>query len=234
MRATVIAGAEIRPLLTGLLPDVVAFAEVYDDASALPLYPEEWEAISRAVQERRREFATARTLARACLAQLGHSPVPLLPDADRAPRWPPGFVGSMTHCDGFRAAAVARAADLASLGIDAEPHEALPEGVLDSVTVPAERGPLTTLAATHPGIAWDRLLFSAKESMFKAWFPLTRRWLDFTECVIEFEPEDGTFSGRVLMMGHTQGSGASEALTGRWAVSASVGGGHLATAVSID
>jgi len=196
------AGAGIWPLVRGLLPEIVVVAEAYDDDSALPLYPEEQAVVSRAVEERRREFATVRTLARSCLARLGEPPAPLLPDAHRAPVWPAGFVGSMTHCDGYRAAAVACAADLASVGIDAEPHEALPDGLLDFVSIPAERGPLAELAMRRPDVAWDRLLFSAKESVFKAWFPLTRRWLDFTECAVEFDPEAGTFRGRLLVPGN--------------------------------
>ena len=66
-------------------------------------------------------------------------PQPVLPGERGAPRWPAGVVGSMTHCAGYRAAALVRAADLASLGIDAEPHGPLPEGVLRRVALPAER-----------------------------------------------------------------------------------------------
>ena len=60
------------------------------------------------------------------------------PGAKREPLWPAGVVGSITHCDGYRAAAVARATDLATVGIDAEPHEPLPDGVLAAIALPAE------------------------------------------------------------------------------------------------
>lgn len=81
----------------------------------------------------------------------------------------------MTHCDGYRAAAVARRETIASIGIDAEPHAALPDGVEKLTALPEERMALTRLAVTHPHIHWDRLLFSAKESVYKAWFPLIRQ-----------------------------------------------------------
>ena len=71
--------------------------------------------------------------------------------ASAAPRgWPAGLTGSMTHCDGYCAAALVRAADLASLGIDAEPHGPLPEGVLARVALPAEAERLRRLAGDEP------------------------------------------------------------------------------------
>ena len=87
----------------------------------------------------------------------------------------------MTHCAGYRAAAVARSGDLAAVGIDAEPHAPLPPDVLELVARPEERVELTALEEARPDLHWDRILFSAKEAVFKAWFPLTRRWLDFTD-----------------------------------------------------
>ncbi|MFD0027341.1 4'-phosphopantetheinyl transferase family protein [Streptomyces sp. NPDC055059] len=94
----------------------------------------------------------------------------------------------MTHCPGYRAAAVASRTRLLSLGIDAEPHAPLPAGVLDLVADPVERAALARLARTHPGVHWDTLLFSAKESVFKAWFPLMGSWLDFTDARLHFRP----------------------------------------------
>lgn len=116
------------------------------------------------------------------------APQPVLPGERGAPRWPEGLVGSMTHCDGYRAAALVRATDLASLGIDAEPHTPLPDGILPSVSLPAERVRLARLTAGQPAVHWDRLLFSAKESVYKTWFPLTGKWLDFEEADIEIQP----------------------------------------------
>lgn len=77
----------------------------------------------------------------------------------------------MTHCDGYGAAALVRLTDLASLGIDAEPDGPLPDGVLESIALPAEVALLRRLGGARPGVHWDRLLFSAKESVYKAWYP---------------------------------------------------------------
>jgi 4'-phosphopantetheinyl transferase EntD len=168
------------------------------------------------------------------MAQLGVPPAPLLPGERGAPRWPAGLVGSMTHCQGYRAAALARAADLASLGIDAEPHGPLPDGVLPSVALPAERRRLTLLGARRPAVHWDRLLYSAKESVYKAWFPLTGEWLDFEEADIEISLSPGTssyghFHAALLVPGPVVGGRRLGHFEGRW----TVGRGLIGTAVTV-
>lgn len=198
--------------LDALLPPEVATAEAYGDGTdeaVARLFPEEAAVVAKAVAKRQREFAAVRVCARRALTALGLPPAPLLPGQRGAPRWPEGVVGTMTHCAGYHAAAVARAGDLASLGIDAEPDGPLPAGVLDVIALPAERDRLAGYAAERPDVAWDRLLFSAKESVFKAWYPLTGRELDFTEADLTFSP-DGTFTASLLV------PGPLPAFTGRW------------------
>jgi 4'-phosphopantetheinyl transferase EntD len=163
-----------------------------------PLHPEETAAVARAVPKRRHEYAAGRACARAALARLGIPPGPLLRDAHRgAPLWPAGVVGSITHCDGYRAAAVARSTDILTLGIDAEPHDRLPDGVLDAIlATDAERAALAELALRAPDIHWDRLFFSAKETVYKAWYPYHRRFLSFQEAELLFTAgADGTEPG---------------------------------------
>ncbi|MEU8134754.1 4'-phosphopantetheinyl transferase superfamily protein [Streptodolium elevatio] len=188
--------------------------ECFDDPPGTELFPEEEAHIDRAVDKRRREFTTVRRCARLALGRLGFAPAPLLPGLRGAPGWPEGVVGSMTHCAGYRAAAVATGAKVLTIGIDAEPAEPLPAGgVLHSVTSELERARLAEYAAAHPEIAWDRLLFSAKEAVYKAWFPLTRRWLGFEEADVAFDPEGGTFTARLLVADRPV-----DGFTGRWAV----------------
>jgi 4'-phosphopantetheinyl transferase EntD len=168
-------------VLAERLPASVAVVESFGDVCDVPLFDAEERAIRNAVVKRRSEFATVRHCARLALANLGIDAGPIAPGQRGAPAWPPGVVGSMTHCQAYRAAAVARDADVRGLGIDAEPNQPLPEGVLDLVSSAAERRHLDGLAADEPTIAWDRLLFSAKESIYKTWFPLAREWLGFEE-----------------------------------------------------
>lgn len=212
-------------MIEELLPvPVVAMETFGPDATAeAALYPEEAALVAQAVPKRRREFATVRVCARRAMDKLGVAPRPVLPGERGAPGWPPGLIGSMTHCENYAAAALARATDLASLGIDAEPHGPLPEGVLEAVALPSERARLTGLAARHPQLHWERLLFSAKESVYKAWFPLTRSWLDFSEADIELIPDpanetSGALRAELLVPGPLVAGRRLSHFEGRWTV----------------
>ncbi|MGI5379542.1 4'-phosphopantetheinyl transferase family protein [Streptomyces sp. CA-251387] len=223
-------------MIEELLPDTVVTVEAYGDEEPpnTVLYPEEEAIVLQAVAKRRREFAVVRACARRAMEKLGVPPQPILPGERGAPAWPAGLAGSMTHCDGYGAAALVRATDLASLGIDAEPHQTLPEGVLPAVALPAEAERLRRLAGDHPGIHWDRLLFSAKESVYKAWFPLTGQWLDFTEADIDVfadpgEQYSGGLRARLLVPGPRVGDRRVDLFEGRWTVRR----GLVATAVSV-
>lgn len=198
------------------MPAGVSAREIFHDPAEASLFPTEEAVLARAVDKRRREFTTARWCARRAMAALGVAAAPLVPGRGGAPTWPPGVVGSMTHCAGYRAAAVGLAADFTTIGIDAEPQGPLPAGVLDLVTVETERAHLARLAAEVPGPSWDRLLFSAKESVYKAWFPLTGRWLGFEEALLSIDPRRGTFTARLVAPGLASDGTPLEAFTGRW------------------
>jgi 4'-phosphopantetheinyl transferase EntD len=193
--------------------------EAFEDMPGEAPFPGEEDLIARAVEVRRREFITARRCARAALRAFGIPDAPIRSGPHREPRWPAGMTGSITHCAGYRAAAVARTTDVHLLGIDAEPNAPLPAGVAESITVPGELDMLARLAGTHPGTEWGRLLFSAKESVYKAWFPLTLRWLDFTEARLTIDPDAGTFAATLLVDGtRTDGGSPLSVLRGRFAV----------------
>ena len=203
-------------MLADIVPAQVAAEEAFGDAAGAALYPEEEAVVARAVDKRRREFAAVRACARAGLARLGMPPVPIVPGPRGAPQWPPGIVGSMTHCAGYRASAVARAEDMLTLGLDAEPDDRLPERVLDAVASADECAGLAALPAGAGVPSWDRLLFSAKESVYKAWFPLTGRWLGFAGAAVTINPGDGTFTARLLVDAPVLDGQPLTGFTGRW------------------
>ncbi|WP_369226014.1 4'-phosphopantetheinyl transferase [Streptomyces sp. R39] len=214
-------------MLERVLPSSVRWAHCFEDRDA-ELFPEERVVVAGAVPRRQAEFATVRACAREVLAALGYPPVPLLPGAYGAPGWPDGVVGSMTHCAGYRAAVVAHSSDVATLGIDAEPHDKLPRGVLRAIARPEEHRMLAALP-TASGLAWDRLLFCAKEAVYKAWFPVARRWLGFEEATVEIVP-DGTFSVRLHTRGPDLLGRPLTGFAGRWATSDTL----IVTAVTVE
>jgi 4'-phosphopantetheinyl transferase EntD len=206
-----------------ILPGPVASAEAFDDPPDAQLYPEEERVLVRAVDKRRREFRTVRHCARVALRDLGLPAAPVLPGAHREPLWPAGVVGSMTHCAGYRAAALALRSEMLTIGIDAEPHEPLPPDVLESVADDQERAGLDGLGASA---CWDRILFCAKETVYKAWFPLTGGWLGFEDASVTISPPPpgaaafpaGAFSARLLVPGPSLNGAALTRFDGRWLV----------------
>jgi 4'-phosphopantetheinyl transferase EntD len=183
------------------------------------LYPQEDELLRNCSVKRRTEFAAARACARRAAAALGLRIGPLMPGPSGAPQWPEGVTGSLTHCKGYRAAAVARREDFRTIGLDAEPHVPLPHGVSGLVASPAECEALNALSAADPHTAWDKLLFSAKETVYKTWFPLTGQWLRFRDATVSLE-RDGHFRATVL---------GEHLMLGRWVHT----GSHLVTLIAV-
>ena len=101
-----------------------------------------------------------------------------------------------------------------------EPHGVLPDGVLSAISLRAERHAIAALPA---GLHWDRVLFCAKEATYKAWFPLTQRWLGFEDAHITFDVDSagttGTFVSRILIDPAARSGPPLTELAGRWSVS---------------
>jgi 4'-phosphopantetheinyl transferase EntD len=179
----------IAPLFGPLCVTEEAVPRLVDDE----LFPEERSHIARAVDKRRAEFGTARVCARRALARLGFEPEPLVPSEDRAPRWPAGIVGSITHTKGYCSVVVARAEHCRSVGLDAEQDVPLAEGLIEKICTPAERAFLRERAAGDAIV-----YFAAKEAYYKCQYPLTKSYLDFQDVELEVDFERATFRGRVI------------------------------------
>jgi 4'-phosphopantetheinyl transferase EntD len=212
-----------------ILPGAVATAEGRGEDGDASLLAGEGAIVARAVEKRRREFAAGRDCARRALGRLGVPPAPILSGERGEPLWPEGVVGSITHCDGYWAAAVARAVDVLTLGVDAEPNAPLPDGVLGDVARAEELPRVAGLAAADPSVRWDRLLFSAKESVYKAWFPLARRWLGFEDAELSIDSAVGAFTARLLVEGPTVAGRPLTGFEGRWLVR----DGLIVTAITV-
>jgi 4'-phosphopantetheinyl transferase EntD len=213
-----------------ILPAGVIAMETRDELMDARLYPEEELVVGRAVEKRRREFTTARVCARMALAELGFPAGPIATGERGEPLWPAGAVGSITHCDGYRACAVARSSEMLTVGIDAEPHAALPDRLIEDIATAEELPSLRELESELPSVHWDRLLFSAKESVYKAWFPLAKRWLGFEDAVVEIDSQAATFTARLLVEGPALAGHPLREFSGRW----SVCDGIIVTAIAVS
>lgn len=155
---------------------------VTDPAQDTALWDEEAAAVARAIPKRRTEFAAGRCAARAAMAEIGFAPTAILQGGDRAPIWPAGLAGSIAHCDTCCVSVVALQEHYAALGVDVEPATPLADDLIAVICTPAERAWLA--GETDPGLA-AKMIFSAKEAVYKAQYPLTRRIIGFDAVTLD-------------------------------------------------
>jgi 4'-phosphopantetheinyl transferase EntD len=214
-------------VIASLFPDGVVTVCATPEMERDPLHPEERARAQRMGEKRRREYALGRACARRALAELGIEGFALLSGEKREPLWPDGVVGSLTHCRGFCAAAVARRGAVLGIGLDAEPAEPLAARLLDRVCSPDEKTRLEALP-NPGGCGWGIVLFSAKESLYKCYFPLTRRFLGFRDAEVRLDPDHASFTARLLREAAPAALGA-RSFRGRYCV----GDSHVVTAVTL-
>ena len=195
--APVPSGSAPLASLFGGTPVVVAECALPDQMP--PIEPAEVAHVAQAVPPRRIEFATGRWCARRALRRLGVGSFVLHSGPDRAPVWPAGIVGSITHTravpGGYCGVAVARAGDVRALGVDAERADALKEEVWPAVLTDDERRWLDGQPERHQGAT---LIFSAKECFFKAQYPLSHRFLEFHDVAVDVDLGSSTFEARII------------------------------------
>ena len=215
-------------MIESLLPENVQVVVARPEMEQEPLHPAEALRTSGMASKRLREFTLARACARRALAGLGVVDFPLCNGEDRAPIWPDGIVGSITHSRGVCAVAAARERDVRGIGLDAETLRPLEPAVLERITSDSERAHLDSLPpARHPG-GWGLLVFSAKEAFYKCYYPLTRTFLGFHDAEIEVDASAGRFVARLVRQDAPAADGLRR-FEGRFAV----GSDYLATAVSL-
>jgi len=188
------------PLLPHLFSKRVATFEVGFGAGLAPLFDEEASLVARAIEKRKWEFQAGRHCARRACAELGIPEIAILSGPDRAPLWPAGAVGSITHTGAgeraYAAAVVARSSDVRGLGVDAELAQPLPAELEARVLTARERAFVDSLDASERGLT-AMLHFSAKEAFYKCQYPLTQRFLGFQDVEVEFELGRNCFHARL-------------------------------------
>jgi 4'-phosphopantetheinyl transferase EntD len=173
-------------LATALFPRGVVAVDAYGVTSATELFAAEAESVTGAVYKRKQEFAAGRSCARLALSALGCSPAPLRAGPDRAPVWPKGVTGSISHTTGYCIAAVARKSSYPAIGVDAECIGRVTEDLWHSLFVDDEllwlyRQPESERAESAT------ILFGAKESFYKLQYSLTQAWLGFKDVCVSVD-----------------------------------------------
>ncbi|MBN9217717.1 MAG: 4'-phosphopantetheinyl transferase superfamily protein [Mesorhizobium sp.] len=143
------------------------------------LLPDEARSMPARQPTMRRASGAARFLAHRLLADAGFDGFAVLRTPSGAPAWPEGMTGSLAHDDDMAVAAVAAIGDVGSLGIDVEPALPLPDDLLPLVATPADR-----IGAVEERLA-GRLLFAAKEAVYKAAYPLDHRVLGYEDIAVD-------------------------------------------------
>jgi len=181
-----------------LPPGVHAACRAIRGGEQALLLPEEAASLTSQKDRMRDASGAARHAARGLMVQAGLDVAPVRKTASGAPVWPPGVVGSMAHDDEFAVAAVASAGAFGGLGLDIEPAEPLPEDVAAIVRMPGD-----ILDGVEEKLA-SRLLFAAKEAVYKAIFPRDELILGFEDAVIDFTRGQGrTRTGRSVRLVYT-------------------------------
>lgn len=166
--------------LEGILPQFCYAAELYGEGHSRWLTEDETKCIAKAVPKRIKEFAAGRACARRALLELGFEGASIATRPDRQPVWPVGIVGSISHTNGYCAAAVATEENLYAVGIDCELIGAVDNTLWKLVSTDRERTWLYSLDSRNATLA-ATLLFAAKEAAFKCQYPSTKEWWDFQD-----------------------------------------------------
>jgi 4'-phosphopantetheinyl transferase EntD len=209
--------------LDALFPPGVATVLSLTIPAESGLLPGEEPSTGPAAPARLAEFRHGRICARAALARLGRGAVAIPVGQDREPCWPVGVVGSISHAGEAAAAAVSLASRHAALGLDLEPATGIEADLWPRICRPGEIAALPTTRTAHHA----QLVFSAKESAYKALWPVLRQFLDFHDLEIRFAGDQESFA----VVSHAAACPAALAgrLDGRWLEV----GGLIATAVTL-
>jgi 4'-phosphopantetheinyl transferase EntD len=223
--------SELNPDLVQGLTELVlpkGLAIVARDPRRIPVTvdPQEGIAVKDAVPRRVAEFHAGRAAARAAMVALGMPPRPIPMGPDRAPIWPNGLAGSISHSADACVAAVGLRDDWAGVGVDLEEATALDPLLVGEICTKSEQRWLGKQPPSERGLM-AKLIFSAKEAAYKAQYPISRVVFGFDVLEITIDRDATRFEA---VFQSSQGSiPAGAVLVGSYAHAA----GLLVTGVAI-
>ena len=169
----------VQALQTLLVPGLLLGHRVIMPGDEDALFPAELAGREQATLKVRRQSGAVRIVARDLLEQLGHTDAALPRLSNGAPQWPDGIVGSMAHDKRVAVAAVMPSTGSSYIGIDVEPAEPLPPKVMETISTPGEQ------RRYDPDVLEGRILFCAKEAVYKAFNSKTGQRLGFQDVDID-------------------------------------------------
>jgi len=179
--------SEYEQALREQLPQSILISCATDQDWETSVFPEEEALIEHSIGKRQREFRAGRHCAHRVLNQLNHKNFVVLRGDKRAPIWPQGITGSISHSGAVCAAAASMDPNIVSLGIDIEEHIPLKEKLTPKICTSSEVDQIRVLNKLAKAYAWEKIIFSVKESVYKAWFPVFGSYLDFLEVKLLFD-----------------------------------------------
>ncbi len=168
--------------LSNVIPKGFALGlSCFEAFNGFTLYPEELACLSpRASSKRRNDFHLGRAAAHEALLNIGLDGQAICKGANGAPLWPGDAIGSISHKDDVAVSVVAAAQTCRGLGVD-----------LESVSTPMikevagrichDREMNWVLEQDSTTDLRLKMIFSAKEAIFKAMNPLTGDYFSFKE-----------------------------------------------------
>lgn len=166
-----------------------------------PLCAEEEALVARAVQKRIREFRAGRNCAHKLFRQAGIQCNALLKGKQREPNWPDGWVGSISHTKGLCVVAIAPKNQYQSIGLDVEQATPLDPNVLSLICSNEEQNRIRQISQSGgqnlASVPYSKIIFSAKESIHKTYFPLNYHTLDFLDADVVLDINSGKFSATI-------------------------------------
>jgi len=148
--------------------------------------------MARMAPVRQRAYAAGRVAAHNAMVDLSLPKRPVLMAPDRAPIWPEGLVGSLSHSQTCCIAALGPSDRFRALGIDVEEATRLDSDLLPTVCTNAELGWLAAQPTTDAGLL-GKLIFSAKECAYKCQYAVTRALFGFDTFEITPDLDTGQF-----------------------------------------
>lgn len=200
-----------RPLFS----DSVALGWADPTAPMPRLLGDEVFAIDHATTARAREFAAGRAAARMAMELLGHGPRPILQGDDRAPIWPAGLTGSITHTARDALAVVTDDPAIRALGLDMEPALPLEPDLWRMICTQEDLLWLASLGPSQRG-HFAKLIFSTKEAFYKAQYQISRTLIDFQD--VDIRADLGTSRFTAHLRRDVPGLQAGTQVQGRFAI----------------